>query len=126
MRRSLSVPAYPWATGPVFEGPLVSPAVVLYSCPNGKTFPGFGPVGHPCARAAKALDDAGHTYETKKVKGGSMKLWTRPTRARDRAEVERLSGQRSVPILVLDDQSVVTGSGAIVRWAREHAPAAGR
>ena len=77
---------------------------------------------HPCGRAAKALDDAGHAYECQQVKGGSMKLWTWPTRARDRVEIERLSGQRSVPILVLDGGEVVTGSGDIVRWAREHQP----
>ncbi len=78
---------------------------------------------HPCGKAAKALDEAGHAYEWRKVKGGSLKLWTWPSRARDRAEIERLSGHRSVPILVLDGGEVVTGSGNIVRWAREHQPA---
>jgi glutathione S-transferase len=77
---------------------------------------------HPCGRAAKALDDAGHSYEWKKVKGGTLKVWTWPSRARDRAEVEELSGQRGVPILVLDDGSVVTGSASIVDWARENPP----
>jgi glutathione S-transferase len=81
-----------------------------------------GPIAHPCGKAAKALDDAGHTYECKQVKGGTMKFWTWPSRARDRAEVEQLSGQRAVPILVLDDGKVVTGSGAIARWAKEHQP----
>jgi glutathione S-transferase len=81
-----------------------------------------GPIAHPCGKAAKALDDAGHTYECKQVKGGTFKFWTWPSRARDRAEIEQLSGQRSVPILVLDDGAVVTGSGAIVRWAKEHQP----
>jgi hypothetical protein len=31
-----------------------------------------------------------------------LKFLTWPTRARDRAEIERLTGQRAVPILVLD------------------------
>jgi glutathione S-transferase len=75
---------------------------------------------HPCGKAAKALDDAGHAYECQQVKGGSLKLWTWLTRARDRAEIESLSGQRSVPILVLDGGEVIKGSGSIVRWAREH------
>jgi len=44
-------------------------------------------------------------------------------RAQDRAEIERLSGQRWVPILVLDDGEVITGSGSIVTWAQEHASA---
>jgi glutathione S-transferase len=93
--------------------------VILYTCEMGKSFGSLpGPIAHPCGRAAKALDDAGHRYAQRTVKGGSLKLWTLPSRARDRAEVERLSGQRGVPILVLDDGTVVTGSGRIVAWAR--------
>jgi hypothetical protein len=92
--------------------------VVLYTCESGKT----APIAHPCGKAAKALDDAGHSYDCQQVKGGTLKLWTWPTRARDRAEIERLSGQRSVPILVLAGGEVINGSGNIVRWAREHRP----
>jgi glutathione S-transferase len=100
-------------------------AVVLYTCSFEKTAGGLpAPFAHPCGRAAKALDDAGHAYEIKQVKGGSLQFWTWPSRARDRAEVERLSGQRAVPILVLDDGEVITGSGPIVSWARANAPAA--
>jgi glutathione S-transferase len=98
--------------------------VVLYVCPSGTSFGGLpGPIAHPCGRAAKALNDAGHIYDVKQVKGGSAKFWTWSSRSRDRAEVEQLSGQRAVPILVLDDDEVVTGSGAIARWAREHTAA---
>jgi glutathione S-transferase len=97
--------------------------MVLYTCTDGKALGGLpAPIAHPCARAANALDDAGHNYEWKKVKGGRLKFWTWPSRARDRAEIEQLSGQRSVPILVLDNGEVVVGSGAIVRWAQEHEP----
>ncbi len=97
--------------------------MVLYVCASGTSFGSVpGPFAHPCGRAATALDRAGHSYEVKNVGGGSLKLWTWPTRARDRAEVERLSGQRTVPILVLDDGEVVKGSGAIVSWAGEHQP----
>jgi glutaredoxin len=99
-------------------------AVILYTCTDGKAFGGLpGPIAHPCGRAAKALDDAGVNYELKQVKGGTLKLWTLPSRARDRAEIEQISGQRSVPILVLDDGSVVSGSGAVVRWAQASAAA---
>ncbi len=99
--------------------------MVLYTCTDGKAFGSLpGPVAHPCGKAAVALDEAGHAYELRRVKGGTLKLWTWPSRARDRAEIERLSGQRSVPILVLDGGEVITGSGRIVRWARENAPAA--
>jgi glutathione S-transferase len=99
--------------------------MILYTCNDGKSFGSLpGPIGHPCGKAAKALDDAGHRYEWKKVKGGTLKLWTWPSRARDRAEVEELSGQRAVPILVLDGGEVITGSGPIVSWARENQPQA--
>jgi glutathione S-transferase len=99
--------------------------MVLYTCTDGKSFASLpAPIAHPCGRAAKALDDAGHTYELKKVKGGTFKLWTLPSRARDRAEIERLSGQRAVPILVLDGGEVIAGSGQIARWAKENPPAA--
>jgi glutathione S-transferase len=95
--------------------------VVLYTCEEGKALVWMG---HPCARAAKALDDAGHAYELRQVKGGTLKLWTLPKRAEDRVEIERISGQRSVPILVLDGGEVITGSGAIATWASAHDPAA--
>jgi glutathione S-transferase len=95
--------------------------MVLYTCMSGTSFGGVpGPLAHPCGRAAKALDEAGHSYEIKKLRGGSLMFWTWPSRARDRAEVRQLSGQQAVPVLVLDDGQVITGSGTIARWAREH------
>jgi len=98
--------------------------MVLYTCADGKAFGSMpGPLAHPCGRAAVALDKAGHTYEWRKVKGGTLKFWTLRNRAEDRAEIERVSGQRSVPILVLDDGAVITGSAEIASWARENAPA---
>ena len=93
----------------------------LYTCPFGKHGASApGPLAHPCGRAAKALDEAGHAYELEKVKGGLGMFWTWPTRARDRAEIERLSGQRGVPILVLDNGGVISGSREIVKWAEEN------
>ncbi len=99
--------------------------MTLYTCSLGKSGGALPTaIAHPCGRAAKALDDAGHSYEIKRVKGGSLRIWTWPSRARDRAEVEELSGQRAVPILVLDDGEVIAGSGRIVSWARANEPAA--
>ncbi len=99
--------------------------MVLYTCSLKKAAGGLpAPLGHPCGRAAKALDDARHGYEIKTVKGGSLRPWTWPSRARDRAEVERLSGQRAVPILVLDGGEVISGTGEIVDWARANQAAA--
>ena len=77
------------------------------------------PGPHPCGTAAKALDDAGIAYELKTVGGYRLMPWTWPTRAKDRIEIEKLSGQWQVPILVLEDGTVIQGSGRIKRWAVE-------
>jgi glutathione S-transferase len=95
--------------------------VILSTC-GGKT---SGPGAlHPCAKAGGALDAAGHRYEIKPVGSYRLMPWTWGSRARDRAEVKRLSGTNEVPILVLDDGEVISGSGTIARWAKDH-PAAG-
>lgn len=101
--------------------------VILYTCAQkkkGASLP--GPLAHPCGHAAKALDDAGHVYELRTVSGYRLAPWTWRTRARDRAEITRLSGQEMVPILVLDTGAVVTGSTEIAQWAKENAPAEDR
>lgn len=91
--------------------------MVLYTCAQKKAGPALM---HPCAKAAQALDAAGHEYEVKAVKGYRFVPWTRPSRGADRAEVRELSGKNEVPILVLDGGGVVSGSGEIAQWAREH------
>jgi glutathione S-transferase len=91
--------------------------VILYTCGQ-KTH--AGSLGHPCGRAGKALDAAGYEYELKVVGGYRMAPWTWAKRNADRDEVKRLSGTNEVPILVFDDGNVISGSGAIVRWAKEH------
>lgn len=83
----------------------------------------FGPIAatvHPCAKPAKALDDAGYRYELRTVGGFRASPWTWASRHADRAEVRRLSGTNEVPILVLDDGTVVSGSSGIARWAKEN------
>lgn len=91
--------------------------MVLYTCGQKKTGPGFA---HPCAKAGKALDAAGYEYELKTVGGYRLAPWTWSNRGAERKEVKRLSGTNEVPILVLDDGKVISGSGAIARWAKEH------
>ncbi|HWC49457.1 MAG TPA: glutathione S-transferase N-terminal domain-containing protein [Solirubrobacterales bacterium] len=91
--------------------------MVLYTCGQKTHGPGFA---HPCAKAGKALDAAGYAYKIKTVKGYRMGPWTWGTRSADREEVKRLSGTNEVPILVLDDGEVISGSGTIARWAKEH------
>ncbi len=91
--------------------------MVLYTC-NQKT---HGPAfAHPCSRAGKALKDAGYEFELKTVGGYRMLPWTWGSRDADRAEVKELSGTNEVPILVLDNGEVVSGSGTIAQWATEH------
>lgn len=92
-------------------------AVVLYTCGQKKTGPAFA---HPCAKAGKALDAAGYSYELKTVGGYRLMPWTWGSRDDDRAEVKKLSGSNEVPILILDDGEVISGSSTIARWAQEH------
>lgn len=100
--------------------------MVLYVCSGAKSHADLpGPMAHPCGKAAKALDEAGHAYEMKVVAGQLIQPWTWPRRKRDRAEVRELSGKNGVPVLVLDGGRVIAGSGEIVEWASTHAPAAG-
>jgi glutathione S-transferase len=40
-----------------------------------------------------------------------------------RPELKKLSGQEKLPVLELDDGTVLAGSGSIVAWARSNAPA---
>jgi glutathione S-transferase len=96
--------------------------MVLYTCGQKKLGPGFA---HPCAKAGKALDAAGYEYEIKVVGGYRMAFWTWGSRGDDRTEVRELSGTNEVPILVLEDGEVISGSGTIARWAREHPAARG-
>lgn len=91
--------------------------MVLYTCGQELRGPGLL---HPCAKAGQALGDAGHDFEVKTVGGYRGAFWTWGARSEDRADVKRLSGTNEVPILVLDDGEVVSGSGAIARWAQQH------
>jgi glutathione S-transferase len=91
--------------------------VVLYTCGQKKA---LGRLGHPCGRAARALDTAGHEYKIRTVKGYRLALWQRMSRKAGRAEITRLSGTPEVPILVLDDGTVISDSSRIMQWAREH------
>ncbi len=94
------------------------PAMILYTC----GFKKFGGSLHPCAKAANAVDDAGYEYELKTVSGYKNIPFTRRGDSRD--EIEKISGQQDVPVLVLDDGEVISGSGEIVEWAEAHPAAA--
>ena len=87
----------------------------LYTCPAGKRGATTPLIKHPCGLAAKALDDAGLTYEHETV-GGFKAIGV--TRRGRRDEIKRLTGQEDVPVLLLDDGDTVVGTDAIVAWAR--------
>ena len=91
--------------------------MILFTCGQKKA---LGSLGHPCGRAAKALDDAGYTYELRAVEGYRLLPWTWADRKKGRAEIKALSGTPEVPVLVLDDGEVISDSSRIVKWAREH------
>jgi glutathione S-transferase len=91
--------------------------MVLYTCGQ-KTH--LGSLGHPCGKAGNALGRAGYEFEVKVVGGYRLLPWTWGSRDEDRTEVKELSGTNEVPILVLDDGEVISGSGTIARWATAH------
>lgn len=91
--------------------------MILYTCGQKKS---LASVGHPCGRAAKALDGAGYEYEIRALPGYRLLPWTWGERRRGRAVVEELTGQINLPVLVLDEGKTVVGSGDIVKWARSH------
>ena len=90
----------------------------LYICWG--TFPSpLRPGGHPCANAYHALRDAG--YEPEVIKSyGFAPLPKALNNTTGRREVERLTGNRWVPTLVLDDGSVIDDSREIVQWAQSN------
>ena len=91
--------------------------MILYTCGQKKA---LGSVGHPCGRAAKALDEAGYEYEIRDLPGYRLAPWTWRQRRRGRGEVRQLTGQINLPILLLDEGKTVAGSGKIVDWAKAH------
>jgi hypothetical protein len=75
------------------------------------------PGGHPCGKAHRALREAGHEPQVIKTYGLGV-LGDLFNRTSGRQEVKRLTGNLMVPTLVLDDGTVVDGSGEIVAWAK--------
>jgi Glutathione S-transferase, N-terminal domain len=77
------------------------------------------PGGHPCKNAHDALREAG--YDPQVVKSYGLGILPKAfNMTKGRREVERLTGNRMVPTLVLDDGTVVDGSREIVAWAEAH------
>ena len=91
--------------------------MILYTCAQEKN---HASLRHACARAAKALDDAGYEYEIRVLPGYRLVPWTWGQRRKDREEVRELTGQVNVPVLLLDEGKAITGSGTIAEWAKAH------
>ena len=74
---------------------------------------------HPCGEAHEALVKAGHDPEVVRAYG----LGPLPAFLNDltpRREVKALTGEYWVPVLVLDDGTVIKRSQKIIEWARSH------
>lgn len=78
---------------------LEQPKVVLYRCPTPSNFL------CPCGMAARKLKKAGIEYRTERV----------PYRRSSRPEIEELTAQRRVPVLV-DGEEIVNDSRRIVEY----------
>ena len=77
------------------------------------------PGGHPCRNAHEALREAGYHPEVVKSYGLGV-LPKAFNLTKGRREVERLTGNRMVPTLVLDDGTAIDGSREIATWAKAH------
>ena len=75
------------------------------------------PEGHPCHNAYQALRMAGYDPEVVKVRGLGIGPRFLHLMTEGRREVERLSDQRAVPVLVTDSGEVIPDSHRIIAWA---------
>jgi len=91
--------------------------MILYTCGQRDKHAGLG---HPCGRAAKALDEAGYEYEIRELPGYRLVPWTWGDRRNRREEVKALTGQTNLPVLALDEGETVVGTGDIIEWAKAH------
>jgi Glutathione S-transferase, N-terminal domain len=78
------------------------------------------PDGHPCHNAYQALIMAGHEPEVVKVRGLGIGPPFLHLMTEGRREVERISGQRAVPVLVTDAGDVIADSHRIIEWAESN------
>ena len=90
----------------------------LYVCWG--TFQTIRPGGHPCHNAYEALRMAGHDPEVEKVHGLGYGPRLFHVMTSGRREIEQLTGQRAVPVLVTDSGEVITDSKRIIAWAERN------
>ena len=87
----------------------------LYVCWG--TFPTPRPGGHPFRNAYVALTEAGHDPQVVKSYGLGLLPDTPFNQTAGRKRAKELTGNSWVPILELDDGTVIDGSRKIVDWA---------
>jgi glutaredoxin len=92
--------------------------VKLYVCWG--TFQTVRPGGHPCHNAYETLRMAGYEPEVVKVRGLGIGPRFLQWMTQGRKEVEELTGQRAVPVLVTDGDQVITDSHRIADWAERN------
>ena len=80
---------------------------------------------HPCGEAYKALREAGHRPELIRSYGLGLAPDAVNQLTPGRRTVRELTGNYWVPVLVLDDGTVVQGSGRIISWAKANPVSAG-
>lgn len=78
------------------------------------------PGGHPCHNAHAALRAAGHDPEVVKVRGLGVGPRFLHWVTDGRREIERLTGQRAVPVLVTDTGEAIADSKRIAEWAQRN------
>jgi hypothetical protein len=78
---------------------------------------------HPCGEANAALERAGHQPEVVLSYGLGLLPGVINGLTRGRREVKEMTGSYWVPVLVLDDGTVIRGSKKIIAWAKAN-PAA--
>jgi hypothetical protein len=79
----------------------------------------FGPDRHPCAKAHRALKDAGHDPDVKRSYGAAM-LPDFMNPSEGRREARRRTGSSWIPLLITDDDEAIQGSDQIAAWAHAH------
>jgi hypothetical protein len=89
--------------------------VKLYVCWG--TFQTIRPGGHPCHNAYQALRMAGHDPEVVKVRGLGIGPRFMHVMTAGRKQIEGLTGQRGVPVLVTDEGKSIWDSHRIIDWA---------
>ena len=73
---------------------------------------------HPCGEAHEALADGGHRPEVIRSYGLGLMPGAINDLTRGRREAKELTGNYWVPVLVLDDGTVIQGSEQIIAWAQ--------